>query len=311
MGVFQGKQSASGKVDVGPANQAEPLASFHPRFEGRQHAVRPDARFRPDPTGLGFSDLFSRKRHSRRLEFRSSVHSTSTFLRPFAPPELPGFHATMDALTPARRALRTGRFRTFRNPAHERPPRGRTGLPASQHRIFRPFHLQPPLVIPAADLVLRYGAYRRKTASHSLHSLSRVSLDVTWASPFPSRLATTTGRIEFVILRTGHSPPVALHLLSRERSYFRLQDSGQTPARTSTSLIQCACRRTRAGSPPATNVIRRPTPVDIDRASPTEATSSVAQRSGQETRPYVTRDCGQSIRTPPNLLNCPLAPCPP
>ena len=28
-------------------------------------------------------------------------------IRPFAPPELPGFLATMDALTPARRALRS------------------------------------------------------------------------------------------------------------------------------------------------------------------------------------------------------------
>ena len=30
-------------------NQAEPLASFHPSFEGRQHAVRPDRWFRPPP----------------------------------------------------------------------------------------------------------------------------------------------------------------------------------------------------------------------------------------------------------------------
>ena len=52
-----------------------------------------------------------------------------------------------------------------------------------------------------------------------------------WASPFPSRLAVTTGRIEFVIpesssgqaLRTSISPPVALHLISRCRSYGRFQ----------------------------------------------------------------------------------------
>jgi len=40
-------------------------------------------------------------------------------------------------------------------------------------------------------------------------------------------LATTTGRIEFVILRTACSLPVALHLLLQERSYFQLMDSDQ------------------------------------------------------------------------------------
>ena len=34
--------------------------------------------------------------------------SSSTFLRPFAPPELPGFIATMDALTPERRLFLPG-----------------------------------------------------------------------------------------------------------------------------------------------------------------------------------------------------------
>ena len=53
---------------------------------------------------------------------------------------------------------------------------------------------------------------------------------VIWASPFPSRLATTKGRIEFALarpfqpmLRTNRSPPVALHPASRRRSYVRLQ----------------------------------------------------------------------------------------
>jgi hypothetical protein len=46
--------------------------------------------------------------------------------------------------------------------------------------------------------------------------------DVCWASPFASRLAATTGRIEFVILRTGRSRPDALHLPSRGRSFVQL-----------------------------------------------------------------------------------------
>jgi len=82
------------------------------------------------------------------------------------------------------------------------------------------------------------------------HPLGRVSHDVTWASPLASWLATTKSRIEFVILRTGHSHPVALHLLSQERSYLLLRGSGQTSARTFTSLIRCACRRTSPGCNP-------------------------------------------------------------
>ena len=44
-----------------------------------------------------------------------------------------------------------------------------------------------------------------------------------WASPFPSRLTVTIGRIEFVVLRTSFSPPVAPHHTSQCRSYVRLQ----------------------------------------------------------------------------------------
>jgi hypothetical protein len=51
------------------------------------------------------------------------------------------------------------------------------------------------------------------------------------AFPFRSRLRpwlagspTMPGRIEFVILRTGRSPPAALHHASRRRSCIRLQD---------------------------------------------------------------------------------------
>jgi len=45
-----------------------------------------------------------------------------------------------------------------------------------------------------------------------------------------SRLAPVTGRIGFVFLRISGSPPVALHLLSRERSYLRLQ-AGRKPGK--------------------------------------------------------------------------------
>jgi len=64
--------------------------------------------FHPVPIlGAGFSRLYSPFGHYRRLRFvLCSLHS-STFLHPFAPQALPCFHATMDALTPARLALRT------------------------------------------------------------------------------------------------------------------------------------------------------------------------------------------------------------
>lgn len=96
---------------VGPVdliNQTEPYASFHPLVEGLQHAVCPYGAFHPVPLcGLSFSRLFSLCRHCHGFPFVLHSPSTSTFLHPFAPRALPRFHANMDALTPARLALRT------------------------------------------------------------------------------------------------------------------------------------------------------------------------------------------------------------
>ena len=68
-----------------------------------------------------------------------------------------------------------------------------------------------------------------------------------WASPFTSKLAVTTGRIEFVIpesspgqaLRTSFSPPVAPHHTSRCRSYDRLQGGKRFPWRGLSPLWHC------------------------------------------------------------------------
>ena len=49
------------------------------------------------------------------------------------------------------------------------------------------------------------------------------------ASPLVGRLADLPGRIEFVILRTDRSPPVAPHPASRRRSYIRLQAGERMP----------------------------------------------------------------------------------
>ena len=172
--------------------------------------------------------------------------TSSTFLHPFARPALPGVHAHMGALTPSRPALRLPLARRLWQ--HEHRPDCRAGLPASRHQTFRPFRLQPPPAAPGVQFWFLYRGLPRVSGRARSHHDHRDHC-VNWASPFPSRLAATTGRIEFVILRTSRSPPVALHLLSQERSYFRLQSSEpKTLERTSTSLIRCACRRTRVGT---------------------------------------------------------------
>ena len=74
-----------------------------------------------------------------------------------------------------------------------------------------------------------------------------------WACKLPDRL----GRIRFVILRTGHSPPVASHPSSRRRSYFRLQVRNVNLMGTFTPPINRLQRRTSprihaAGASPST-----------------------------------------------------------
>jgi hypothetical protein len=57
-------------------------------------------------------------------------------------------------------------------------------------------------------------------------------------SPCMSKLVAVPRRIEFVLLRTDSSPPVALHLASRRRSYLRLRSLWLPPTRTFTVLMQ-------------------------------------------------------------------------
>src|SRR3990167_8894318 len=82
------------------------------------------------------------------------------------------------------------------------------------HLAFLPFRLQPPIA--------PYHRFSTLPLSLIGFLLSFFSSKV-WASPFPSRLTVTTGRIEFVVLRTSFSPPVAPHHTSQCRSYVRLQ----------------------------------------------------------------------------------------
>jgi len=158
----------------------------------------------------------------------------SIFLHPFAPPALPGFHATMSALTPAGQPYRDRPARAVRSASR---------YPCFMPHTFRPFCRQPPFVVRRAWSGFVTPAYRRtlpegKRLTHSWDPC------VIWASPFASRLATTTGRIAFVTLRTGRSRSVALHPSSRRRSYVQLQSSDRTLTRTRTSPIQDTYKRT-------------------------------------------------------------------
>ena len=81
---------------------------------------------------------------------------------------------------------------------------------------FLPFCLQTPV------------SPQRRFLTLPLSALDFFLAEV-WASPFPCRLAANTGRIEFVILRTGSSLPVAPHLVSRRRNNSSLQAGERMP----------------------------------------------------------------------------------
>ena len=81
-----------------------------------------------------------------------------------------------------------------------------------------------------------FPSFRRQPPDAPQHRFDTLPLSVlgfpltrVWASPYSSWLATTPGRIAFVILRTDVSPPVALHPASRRRSYLRLQAGERLP----------------------------------------------------------------------------------
>ena len=115
------------------------------------------------------------------------------------------------------------------------------------YRIFQPFRLQSPSVAPTAWPVFHSRTYRRNRFDERVPPTKQGSAGVSWASPLGCRLAATIGRIEFVSLRTSRSPPDALHLPSRGRSFARLRQPGRPPTGTRTLLVQYTCNRTAPG----------------------------------------------------------------
>ena len=141
-------------------------------------------------------------RHCRRVVFRRSrsfrIHLPASLCSPGVTP-LPRYYGRSDSCGLALPA---------------RPGRS----PCFMYQTFRPFRLQPPVSSRLVWFLTLTPQRARASPSGKVLGLR-----------LPSRLATTTGRIEFVILRTSRSPPVALHPLSRGRSYFRLQAGERMP----------------------------------------------------------------------------------
>ena len=187
-----------------------------PRHEGHQQPLRPQHRFALSRVwARGFSSVDSPEGTTTGL-VRCLGHCVSTFLHPLAPPELPGFSATMSALTPGRLALRLPRER-------EHPLWRRPGLPALTHRTVRSFRLQPPPVVPAPFWGLVRRTYR--TTLRWPPFWGRASLGLRhWGAGSPRRLAESSS----LVFRTNRSPPVASHPASRRRSYHWLRDA-RTP----------------------------------------------------------------------------------
>jgi hypothetical protein len=175
--------------------------------------------------------LFSLCRHCRcftHLLPVSDLHA-STFLPPF--PRHGLCSPCFQRLSPLR----------YYEGSDSCPPHPTGSSPRLLHDAFRPFRLQPPDA-PLPQL------------SHATPQLDR--------SPSPGRgfavlLAGSPiapGRIEFVILRTGRSPPVAPHPASRRRSYVRLQARRAIDLkRTRTFPTSCPHGRTRSGALAAMN----------------------------------------------------------
>ena len=162
------------------------------RNQSRPHADGPRTRFRRPPQRMirvgQSSSRWLSQRHFRGWLFRVLGHLASIFLDPFAPPELPGFNATMGPLTPAECCLTLDRslclmcltFRSFRLQPPDAPRRR--------------FHTLPLIATSFRPLL---DHHRRRTV---------------WVSPLASRLTVTSGRIEFTCVAdqpfaSRYSPP--------------------------------------------------------------------------------------------------------
>ena len=158
------------------------------------------------PQRAEVSGVLDPKVNRYRCIFRETDCSTPTFLPPFAPRPLRRFNTTMEALTSVRVSHRH-RSPCLTHPAVQTIPSPTTWRPLSP--LYTSY-----MVLSSTDLLpqdLLRVVPRRPSSDRSR------------LRHFPAGSPTHPGRNGFVILRTGRSPPVALHPASRRRSYSRLQ----------------------------------------------------------------------------------------
>ena len=195
-----------GRPHRGFGGKPHPLERVITMGNSQRASARPRRRRVEHPTG-------SARRHWGRGVCSLPRCSPSTFLRPLAPGPLRPFFATMDALTPARSVLAVlGLFpAATRSAPHEQvsliPTLGLPTIPSPTTcgRFVSPRHVTCRRIGPRPH---PHGTPPNGNSGlrHSLAGSPR-----------------RAGRIEFVILRTGRSPPAALHLVLRRRSCSRLQ----------------------------------------------------------------------------------------
>jgi hypothetical protein len=152
---------------------------------------------------------YPRYGQSVREFFRRLELHVSTFLHPFAPPELPGFDATMGALTPARRLFVS--LSGTVNFAWTRAGLSASCAWPSDHSASN--HPTAPTIA-----LSRYPS--ASWASGSPRSGLRLE-----CAGSPDGMAESSS----LALRTGRSPPVAPHPASRRRSYHQLQAGERVP----------------------------------------------------------------------------------
>jgi hypothetical protein len=186
------------------------------------------------------ASLLSPFGHSHCCCRHRSALFESTFLHPFAPSPLRDFFAPMGALTPAqpgssgRSSMNSGSFSEQLSLIHAS---GLLDHSVSNHlmRHCRRFH-----TLPFSSTASRFRSRLRPCIA---------------GSPI------TPGRIEFVILRTGRSPPAAPHHASLRRSCTRFQ-AGERIPEEDLHLSVCACSQAH---------MPRPCAVEVHASSPITA----------------------------------------
>jgi hypothetical protein len=198
--------SASVITQLGRGDGSPPL---NPCAGLRQYSLRAFPMDCPSLAAWGPSSGDSPEGHCRWIWlFIVGELRESTDLHPFAPPALPGLNATMGALTPGRPALR---------------------LDEHEHRLCRRPGLSASCAWPSDHSDSNHPsrstiAFARYPSASWTSGSPRSGLRH-WLAGSP-RVEAESSSLAF---RTGRSPPVASHPLSRGRSYFRFQAGERVP----------------------------------------------------------------------------------